>query len=414
MTHESPAVCKQIEDYLMAKISKDHAGVKYKVLRIIRFICENDGAPEFRRLIQRRAESIRQCQGFRGTADPLRGDAPNKAVREEAVATMKALFAVENTSGAMSSIVGQNGMNARIQGVGSSDFGYSQNPTALTTSVASTHHRSMNGVGNPYFPNTSGPSSTSSSLSGILQSESPAREIITAMTSGVQSVAQSLAKVANPYLPSALQQTTPPSSYSLSSESPFSKRNDWVPPKISASLEPHQTSVQTASDSDMRQALIDLCQSNPARSVPHQQALEIFVSKCQTFDGELVAKSLLAKLEDPSAQWTHRTKALVGIEAVHAAGLDGVSESIKQSPKALFALFASPQCGTKAKQVAALLGLIDGETGGHQSSVPVSPPPLIDDLIDIAPAVKSGDLLDFDDSNVSSPPPITEQETSLI
>ena len=72
MTHEGSGVCKQLEEYLLIKLAKDHAGVKYKVLKIIRYICENDGSLEFRRLVQRKADIIRQCQSYRGSADPLR------------------------------------------------------------------------------------------------------------------------------------------------------------------------------------------------------------------------------------------------------------------------------------------------------------------------------------------------------
>jgi len=250
----------------------------------------------------------------------------------------------------------------------------------------------MEGVGNPYFSNTSNESSTAS-FSSIIHSDNPGREIISAMTTGVQSVAQSLAKAATPYLPASIQQHIQTPSYTTS------PRSDWVPPKISVPVptyvEPAQPRV---SDSEMLRVVNELCLSNPARSTPSQQAINSLISKCQEVDGVIVAETLMAKLQDPGAQWTHKLKALHGIEALHVAGLDLVSESIKQSPSGLVGLFSSPQCGMKARQVATQLGLIYGDVAVATKSKTPSPP-LIDDLIDVGPstmAVKGGeDLLDF-------------------
>jgi hypothetical protein len=250
----------------------------------------------------------------------------------------------------------------------------------------------MEGVGNPYFANTSNDSSTAS-FSSIIHSDNPGREIISAMTTGVQSVAQSLAKAATPYLPASIQQHIQTPSYTSS------PRSDWVPPKISVPVptyvEPAQPRV---SDSEMLRVVNELCLSNPARSTPSQQAINSLISKCQEVDGVIVAETLMAKLQDPGAQWTHKLKVLHGIEALHVAGLDLMSESIKQSPSGLLGLFPSPQCGVKARQVATQLGLIDGDVAVAPKSKTPSPP-LIDDLIDVCPstmAVKGGeDLLDF-------------------
>src|SRR5690242_17260361 len=96
MTQLGPAVCKQLEEYLVAKLQKDHAGVKLKVLKILRHVCQQGASVEFRRLIHRRSDLIKQCQSYRGQPDPLTGDAPNKAVRDEASAALKAIFAADN------------------------------------------------------------------------------------------------------------------------------------------------------------------------------------------------------------------------------------------------------------------------------------------------------------------------------
>ena len=403
------------------------------MLRIIRFVCENDGSLEFRRIIQKRVDAIRQCQSFRGAVDPLRGDAPNKAVRDEAVAAMQAVFAQENKSPVGIPATSSQSIQSRIGGIGSTDFGpvtnYPSSSSVSSTHLSSTTTRRMESIGNPYFNNQTNSVSAMPSLSSIMQSDTPAREIISAMTTGVQSVAQSLAKAANPYLPSHLQQSSA-SGYSSSPE-PYPttvRRSDWVPPRISAdtpnpvSLEVTETANVASTGYAVKQAVHELCISNPARVAPSSGALEAFIQRSQSLDGVSLAHTLSEKLQDAAIPWTHKMKVLSGIEALHAAGLDIVTQTIKENPVGLFALLSSPQCGSKARQVAALLGVIEGDSS-NQRSKSSSPPPLIDDLIDVGPsappsanpdliqvitspgraATPDVDLLDFGRSSVTLP-----------
>lgn len=416
MTHDGPVVCKQLEEYLISKLAKDHSGVKYKVLKMIRFLCENECSAEFRRLIQRKADSIRPCQSYRGSPDPLRGDSPNKAVRDEATATMQALFAAENSG--LAAHLQANPLQSRIQGIGSTDFGPapSARPTISTsTSSMSSGPRQMESMGNPHFNNYAAPAT---SMQSIMQSDNPTKQIISAMTSGVQSVAQTLAKAANPYLPTALQQTesfysTPslPQQYSSNYQAP---RSDWTPPK----LDPVHVSSAAAFSSEeshgVKSAVNELCMANPARVVPSQQSLDVFVAKANALDGLQLATALTAKLTDASVQWTHKMKVLAGLEALHLAGLDIVTQSIKENPVGLFSLLSSPQCGAKARQVAGLVGILDVEPGKPAHAK--LPTTQTEDLIDVG-LVTGSDLLDFDDSGpagsaVSLPAPKTVHPTT--
>ena len=401
MSHEGPATCKQLEEYLLSKLAKDHSGVKFKVLRIIRYLCENDCSPEFRRLVQKKADAIRQCQSFRGVQDPLRGDSANKDVREEAAATMKSLFAAENSSSSLGP--GCNPMQSRIQSMGSSDYGPMTAPPRPQSTFnsgpapySSSGPRQMESMGNPYFNNYATPSS-GNSFSSIMQSDNRTRELISAVTSGVQSVVETLAQKANPYLPSHMQSHPQPASASYSSSlgpsfqtsNPAPARSDWAPPRMSppALVANFDNSYMTASSNDetAKSLVNELCAMNAARVAPTQQSLDLFVSKCETVDGVALGQALVSKLSDPSVQWVHKMKVLAGVEAIHASGLDAVTASFIDNPTGLMNLFSSPQCGTKARQVAQQLGLIDGvvfvkkpATGGSGRSSPV-----VDDLLDL-------------------------------
>ncbi|KAF4753690.1 AP-4 complex accessory subunit Tepsin, partial [Perkinsus olseni] len=128
----------QLEDYLCNKIaSKDDANVKFKCLRIIRNILDPDAqvhaSMDFKKRMQRRADVVKSCRMFRGPVDPLRGDAPNKAVREEAEAALKMIFN-EATIGQQhqqpTAAAPYSGLHDRIKGFGSTPGGPAGPPPA--------------------------------------------------------------------------------------------------------------------------------------------------------------------------------------------------------------------------------------------------------------------------------------------
>ena len=438
MTHEGPSVCKQLEEYLLSKLGKDHAGVKLKVLRILKYVCENGGSIEFRRLIQRRSDIIRQCQSYRGATDPLRGDAPNKEVRDEAQNVMRALFASENSAVSTPNVHGPGSVrSSRIQSVSSGDFGGYSAPSTFTNSSPAPPSssqsqyggRPMASMGNPNFDNYgSAPKSSSMSFASLMTSENPGRDIISAVTSGVQSVAETLAKTAQPYMSKESSTMTSRGHYSSSAFPPTydyqPNRPTWTPPQVVQQQAARYSAEQTSSDipssdSSVSRSLVnELCNSNSARTNPTQQSLDVFVRKAENLDGSVLGPILASKLADAQVPWVHKIKILSGIEAVHASGLDLVISSFLENggASALIALLNSVQCGTKARHVAGLLGLL-----GDRQQPTVKPPTneqLInfdDDLVPtektlvqaISPSV-SNDLLVFDES------PITTPQTSLI
>jgi len=107
--------CQQLADYLIKKLEKDNPHVKLKCLKIIKHVCEQ-GKPEFKRAIQRKAEVVKACLQYRGTPDPLKGDAPNKAVREEADLAVKAVF---SSNASLNAYGFSTGQGKKMQGFGS-------------------------------------------------------------------------------------------------------------------------------------------------------------------------------------------------------------------------------------------------------------------------------------------------------
>ncbi|EER07496.1 conserved hypothetical protein [Perkinsus marinus ATCC 50983] len=135
----APNGSHQLEDYLCNKItSKDDANVKFKCLRIIRNILDPDAqvqaSMDFRKRIQRRADVVKSCRMYRGPVDPLRGDAPSKAVREEAEAALKMIFneaaASVGSQESRQATVPYSGLHDRIKGFGSTTEGGPPPPNA--------------------------------------------------------------------------------------------------------------------------------------------------------------------------------------------------------------------------------------------------------------------------------------------
>ncbi|CAI5465388.1 unnamed protein product [Closterium sp. Yama58-4] len=104
-------VVKEVVDYIMQRLNHSSPFVKQKALRLIKYTVSRAGT-EFRRSIQRHSATIKGMVHYRGQPDPLRGDAPNKAVREAAQEAVQAIFNPQNDvkpgAGAMG-VVGAGG-----------------------------------------------------------------------------------------------------------------------------------------------------------------------------------------------------------------------------------------------------------------------------------------------------------------
>ena len=70
---------QSLEDFLLKRLKKDNVHVKLKVLRVMKHCCLQ-GHATFRRDMQRHTTEIKECLSYRGTADPLHGDALNNGL----------------------------------------------------------------------------------------------------------------------------------------------------------------------------------------------------------------------------------------------------------------------------------------------------------------------------------------------
>lgn len=83
--------CQLIEDLISKKLSKSKPYIKYKSLRVIKYLCEN-GSQSWRRSWQRQISKLRECKNFSGAPDPIYGDTLYEQVRTAAIEAMQSVF----------------------------------------------------------------------------------------------------------------------------------------------------------------------------------------------------------------------------------------------------------------------------------------------------------------------------------
>lgn len=418
---------QQLADYLLKKLERDNPYVKQKVLRIIKHVCEQ-GKPDFRRAIQQKSQLIKSCLTYRGEPDTLKGDAPNKAVREEADAAVKAMFSSDSSSNAYG-IHSEGGRKMQgfgsdtpeeLQGRGGNSFGggggsYGGGGGGYGGGGNSAYERKsfssggMVGFGNPNFDNS--------------PKEESGDVFKQAANSAMAAVTRFAAKV-NVQVPGYLSQTDKgpelPSSTYRAPPAPgsggFESRPAFEPPRQPSGFGSQQgqqpwgnqsrrpappPSHKEPGDYEAR-VVAELCTPGGARVAPSSQALEEFCRKCESLDSQAVGEQLRQKLS--AADWQTRLKALYAIESLQGAGLDGIVGHVSQyASEALFECQEMPQCRQKASKVLHVLGFIDepAEEKGHKAVSSSTAAPTA------APAAALVDLLDMDES-----PPAPQQSTA--
>ena len=116
--------CQTIEDLVIKKLAKNKPYVKYKALRIVKFLCEN-GSPNWRRAWQRNTDKLRDAQQFRGPPDQIYGDAPYQQVRKAAKDAMQAVF--------QQSQINSNNIKNRIKSIAGDSAYQSSSYTGTST-----------------------------------------------------------------------------------------------------------------------------------------------------------------------------------------------------------------------------------------------------------------------------------------
>uniref|UniRef100_A0A7N0TS72 VHS domain-containing protein n=1 Tax=Kalanchoe fedtschenkoi TaxID=63787 RepID=A0A7N0TS72_KALFE len=110
------SIVKEISEFVLKRLDHKSPIVKQKALRLIKYSVSKAGV-EFRREMQRHSVAIRQLFHYKGHPDPLKGDAPNKAVRDMAHEAISALFAAEDDKPAPT-----EGLTRRIEGFGNTSY----------------------------------------------------------------------------------------------------------------------------------------------------------------------------------------------------------------------------------------------------------------------------------------------------
>ncbi|KAB2079044.1 hypothetical protein ES319_A06G204800v1 [Gossypium barbadense] len=112
------SIVKEVAESILKRLDHKSPIVKQKALRLIKYVVGRCGV-EFRRDMQRNSIAVRQLLHYKGEPDPLKGDALNKAVRDNAQETISAIFAEDNNSSKPSPA---DDLNKRIQGFGNTNF----------------------------------------------------------------------------------------------------------------------------------------------------------------------------------------------------------------------------------------------------------------------------------------------------
>ncbi|XP_006825590.1 AP-4 complex accessory subunit tepsin-like [Saccoglossus kowalevskii] len=95
ISFESSGYCQCLLDFLVDRLQKRSYHVKFKVLRIMKYLVVN-GNVEFSQGLRRSSKGIKEAMSFSGQSDPLHGQAPYLAVRKAAVELSEILFDTES------------------------------------------------------------------------------------------------------------------------------------------------------------------------------------------------------------------------------------------------------------------------------------------------------------------------------
>eukprot|EP00898_Chlorokybus_atmophyticus_P005885 jgi/Chlat1/6298/Chrsp44S05879 len=353
-------IIRDLQDHINKRIDNKSPFVKQKALRVIR------GDPTFRREMQRHAGAVRALVHYKGVQDELRGDAPNKAVREAAQEAVKAMF---DSEPAQSTAQSSNVARGRIQGFGSSEYGASPKNTSSYQGPDS-KSSGMIGFGNTRFDNDR-PASTSSRSGATTSRQWPSWGAANGGDSSHNSVRGS----------------TTDQLYGAGSPqySPKQQHGGVSTSAVAAGIEP---GVEEA------RLVTTITAPGGVRAQPSQEALRSFLQTAATLDGAALASELQSKLE--SSNWQVRLRALCVVEAVARHGDSHSTQDIllyiRDSPAALIACTESPHASVRDKAKKLLPLLQDGDSDYSDTAA--------------APSVQAPqvDLLDFNgDFEVSEP-----------
>eukprot|EP00397_Hematodinium_sp_SG-2012_P010798 GEMP01010923.1.p1 GENE.GEMP01010923.1~~GEMP01010923.1.p1 ORF type:complete len:731 (+),score=150.31 GEMP01010923.1:60-2252(+) len=405
--------CEQLEDYLLKKLPKDNSYVKLKCLRIIKHVCEQ-GKPDFKRNLQKRADVVKACLSYRGAPDPLKGDAPSKEVREQAEECLKSIFNADQQNA-----YGQVNRPQEMQGFGSTNGHESDNyrPSAQSYSNTSYSNPPYSGGGIGGGPSYQGPYESAggrNASGGMIGFGNPAfehnsKEAPTLLQRASDTAWAQISKLSGK-LPTIQRGA------SMGGQADFHNAplpggpTTWQPPPMPSSMSSNRWGsdsggrppVHTREEPGLYETRIidDLCALGGARVALSQTVLDDFCQTCESLDAKVVGEQLVRKLNE--SEWQVKLKALCAVEALVDANLDGVTGVIcDRGYDALAACQQVAQCRARAQKVLRLLGFESDAappaSPTQQVPVPASTAAAVADLLDLGePAPASIDLVGGD------------------
>jgi len=428
--------CQQLADYLLKKLERDNPHVKLKVLRIIRHVCD-EGKVEFKRALQKKSDVVKGCLQYRGTPDPLKGDALNKAVRDEADATVKSLFNSDSGTNAygMNQESGKkmqgfgsdsaDDFSNRIGGLGGNSFGgggnsyggggnsmggggggfgggggggsYGNGMGGGGGGPKAFGSNNMVGFGNPNFNNAPSEEKETVFNQAVSSTLSALSYVSSSVTSKIPGMSTGGGTYPNADPPNMSTYRAPNTSGGGGGFDNHGSSNGfgsgvpgrWGGDAPMASRPPPPPSIKPSGGYEAR-VVADVCAPGGARVAPSAAALGEFCRKCESLDASCVGDQLRQQLQAPD--WQTRLKCLHAIEALSDHGMDGIVGHVTQfSSDLIFEAKDMPQCRAKAQKVLYTMGLVDQVDEKPQlpayKTEPAAP-------VAAEPAVN---LLDFDD-----------------
>lgn len=165
----SPSISSEVLSYLLRRLAKNNAHVKYKALKTIAMVCTNPNSRGvFKRTViqdHNAVSEIKGCLNYRGKADAVHGDQLGERVRTQAKDTLDCVYSDDPSSnmnmgsmgggGGMSSMSGSYGQGVG-GGYGSQSGGYGAGGGAMGGGMTvqpggMPGTKRMEGIGNPMF-----------------------------------------------------------------------------------------------------------------------------------------------------------------------------------------------------------------------------------------------------------------------
>jgi len=343
---------------------------------------------------------VKSCLQYRGTPDPLKGDAPNKSVREEADLAIKSVFSSDSTTNAYG-LTTDSGK--KMQGFGSdtsnelsSRIGTLSNGPASGNSFGSSGKSfggpsNMVGFGNPNFNNAP----------PVEEKETVFRQAFSNTLSAVSKLAGKAqgGYGSTPSMPESSGSTyraPAPSSVSSSDYSQGGAFGSGVKGRWGDTTSSMSGSAVHKEPGDYEARVVgEICTVGGPRVAPSQTALEEFCRKCESLDASCVGEQLKRKLAN--SDWQTRLRALHAVESLSQHGLDSIVGYISEhASEMLFEAQEMPQCRQKATKVLATLGFIDEQVEKPSRSTHPA-------AATTAPPASEVDLLDMDDNVAPAP-----------